>query len=58
MGIPWRICRGLAVIGRSIGLVGHIAEELRNPLGHELWRRAETEVSSLAQAATNTAPQL
>lgn len=46
MGIPWRLCRGLAVIGRSIGLVGHIAEELRNPLAREIWERTEEECST------------
>ena len=26
LGFPWRICRGVAIIGRATGLVGHIAE--------------------------------
>lgn len=46
MGISWRLCRGLAVIGRSIGLVGHIAEELRNPIAREIWERTEEESSA------------
>jgi len=41
---PWRICRGVAVISRAIGLVGHIAEEMRNPLAREIWERTEGEV--------------
>ncbi len=45
LDIPWRLCRGLAVIGRTIGIVGHLAEELRNPIGHEIWKRAEEESS-------------
>ncbi len=49
MGIPWRLCRGLAVIGRSIGIVGHIAEELRNPIAREVWERTEAETSSHVQ---------
>lgn len=49
MGIPWRLCRGLAVIGRAIGIVGHIAEELRNPLAREIWERIEEESSSHIQ---------
>lgn len=49
LGISWRLCRGLAVIGRSIGLVGHIAEELRNPLAREIWERADEECSSHIQ---------
>lgn len=44
--IPWRLCRGLAVIGRTIGIVGHLAEELRNPMGREVWERVEEEASA------------
>ena len=46
LDIPWKLCRGLAVIGRGIGLVGHIAEEIRNPLAREIWERTEEEASS------------
>lgn len=49
MGIPWKLCRGLAVIGRSIGIVGHIAEELRNPIAREIWERTEYDASSHVQ---------
>jgi citrate synthase len=45
LDIPWRLCRGLAVIGRTIGIVGHLAEELRNPIGREIWERTEEESS-------------
>lgn len=44
LGFPWQLCRGVAVIGRAIGLVGHIAEEMRNPVAREIWERAEHEV--------------
>ncbi len=46
LGIPWRLCRGLAVMGRAVGLVGHVAEELRNPMAREMWERMEHESSS------------
>ena len=48
LGLDWRLCRGLAVIGRAIGLVGHIAEELRNPIAREIWQRVEHEVTEAA----------
>jgi citrate synthase len=45
LGFPWRICRGVAIIGRAVGLVGHIAEEMRNPLALEIWERIDHEVT-------------
>ena len=45
LGFPWQICRGIAVISRAVGLVGHLAEEMRNPIAREIWERAETEVT-------------
>jgi len=46
MGIPWRICRGLAVSARAVGLVGHILEEMRQPMADELYLRTEHEASA------------
>jgi citrate synthase len=46
LGLDWRICRGIAVMGRAIGLVGHIAEELRSPLARTIWERVEEEASA------------
>lgn len=43
LGLDWRICRGIGLIARSIGLVGHLLEEIRNPLARELWLRVEEE---------------
>lgn len=45
MGLDWRLCRGLAVIGRAVGLVGHIAEEIRQPMAREIWLRVEDETA-------------
>lgn len=44
--IPWRVCRGLAVMARAIGLVAHIQEEMDDPLASEIWARVEDESSS------------
>nr|WP_315591851.1 citryl-CoA lyase [uncultured Cupriavidus sp.] len=43
MGISWKICRGLAVAARSVGLVGHILEEMRQPMAETLYLRIEHE---------------
>lgn len=45
LGIDWRLCRGIAVMGRAIGLVGHLAEEMRNPIAREIWDRVDDEAS-------------
>jgi citrate synthase len=46
LGIPWRVCRGLAVMARAIGLVAHLQEEIEDPLAAEIWSRIEDESSS------------
>jgi citrate synthase len=46
LGLDWRLCRGIAVIGRAVGLVGHIAEELRNPIATEIYERIDEEASA------------
>lgn len=51
MDFDWRLCRGVAVIGRAVGLVGHIAEELRNQIARALWERTEAEVTAAALKA-------
>jgi citrate synthase len=43
MGLSWRICRGLAVMARAIGLVAHVQEEMESPMAPEIWSRAESE---------------
>ena len=53
LGFPWRICRGVAIIGRAVGLVGHIAEEMRNPLALEIWERIDHEVTTNATAGSS-----
>jgi citrate synthase len=46
MRIPWQICRGLAVAARSVGLVGHILEEMRQPIANTLYLRTEHEAAA------------
>ena len=40
-GIPAAIMRGVILIARCAGLVGHLLEEIERPVGNALWRGAE-----------------
>ena len=36
MGYPWQITKAFALIGRTLGAIGHIAEEIRNPMATKI----------------------
>jgi len=44
LALPSHIVRGIGVMARAIGLVGHILEESQNPIAFEIWQRAEEEI--------------
>ncbi len=45
-GFPWKIIRGFGVMARAIGLVGHILEEIDDPMAIEIWQRVEQEAGA------------
>lgn len=46
MDLPWQVARGLGVMARAVGLVGHILEESKTPMAMEMWHRTEEEASA------------
>jgi citrate synthase len=43
LGLDWKVVKGLGVMARAVGLVGHILEETRAPMAEEVWHRVEEE---------------
>jgi citrate synthase len=41
LGLPPHVVRGFVLIGRTAGLVAHLAEETETPIGMDLWRAVE-----------------
>lgn len=51
LGLPWKIVRGIGVFARAIGLVGHILEEMKEPMAYEVKRWAEQEATAHLRGA-------
>jgi len=43
-GVPAVLMRGIVLTARCAGLVGHLFEEINNPVAHGIWKSAEAEV--------------
>ena len=44
-GVPAGMMRGIVLTARCAGLVGHLFEEMNNPIAHALWEGAQEQVS-------------
>jgi citrate synthase len=45
LGLTPQMCQGIAVFARAIGLVGHIVEDAKAPMGSEIWHMVEAEAT-------------
>jgi citrate synthase len=41
LGLPVDLLRGFALLARAAGLLGHLAEERRRPLGMDIYRTVD-----------------
>jgi citrate synthase len=56
IGIPQKVMRGVAVVSRSAGLVGHILEESRNPTGAYIWETVDEAIPYRADGTKEQEP--
>ncbi|NKZ07417.1 citryl-CoA lyase [Actinomadura latina] len=48
LGLPLELLRGFALLARTAGLIGQLAEELRNPVGNEIFLSVDLNNRSVA----------
>jgi citrate synthase len=36
LGLPWQVAKGFAIVGRALGAVAHLADEVREPMGKRM----------------------
>lgn len=45
IGLDWRAVRGIGLVGRTVGLVGHLLEEMRRPSANAIWELVQEKTS-------------
>ncbi len=48
LGLPLELLRGFALLARTAGLIGQLAEELRNPVANDIFLSVESNTRSVA----------
>ncbi|HEY0640061.1 MAG TPA: citryl-CoA lyase [Pseudonocardiaceae bacterium] len=51
LGLPLELLRGFALLARAAGLIGQLAEELRNPVGRDIFLAVDGATRSVPPAA-------
>jgi citrate synthase len=36
LGLPWQMSKSFAIVGRTLGAMAHIGEEIRNPMASQI----------------------
>lgn len=49
LGFPLSVVRGLALLARTAGLIGHLAEEAERPIGMRLWKEVDERASGAGE---------
>jgi len=52
LGFPPALTRGFALLARTAGLIGHLAEEMENPIGLRLYKEVDARASRNAEPET------
>ena len=50
LGFPRHVAHGLALLARTAGLVGHLAEEATDPIGMRLWKEVDERAAAAQEA--------
>ncbi|HEX7306609.1 citryl-CoA lyase [Lentzea sp.] len=50
LGLPLELLRGFALLARTAGLIGQLAEELRNPVANDIFLSVDSNTRSVAPA--------
>lgn len=50
LGLPQELLRGFALLARTAGLIGQLAEELRNPVANDIFLSVDSNTRSVAPA--------
>lgn len=57
LGFPPFLTRGFALLARTAGLVGHLAEESEHPIGMRLWKEVDSRAAATEGSPDEQRPQ-